>query len=92
MAQNNKSELQSIDIRVFYQGGRGGGGGWASRMMTELQPDVPVLVSDYAPEGSKPDSVASTISQAAKRAGIKVAIRTLDGKQVAMRLRDPSAA
>ena len=90
MAQGNKADLSDLDIRIFYQGGPRSG--WAAQMMKALKPDVPVKVSDYAPAGSKPDSVASTISQAAKREGIKVAVRTINGEQIAMRLRDASPA
>jgi len=88
MAASNKTNL---DIRLFYGGGRGDG--WATRMIKSLEVDNPVAVSDYAPSTTQPQSAVSSISQAAKRLGIRVATRTIEGQLYVMRLReDPAQA
>ena len=87
MAQNNQpGTVKDIDIRLFYSG-RGRGDGWATKLIKSLEVDKPVELTPHIPSGTKADSAASSLSQAAKREGVKVAIRELDGVRYVMRLR-----
>lgn len=90
MSQNSKGQ-QNIDIRLFYSGGRGDG--WASRLVDSLEVDSPVALMEHAPSSTAVPSAVSSLSAAAKRKGVKVATRTIDGTVYVMRLHeDPAQA
>lgn len=92
MAQNgNGKDTQDIDIRLFYAG-KGPGEGWAGKLIKSLEPDKPVVLTEYVPSTTKLDSAASSLSQAAKREGVKISIREINGVKYVMRLRTEQEA
>ena len=74
--------VSTPDVSMFYFSS-GRGDGWASKLIRELQVDVPVQV--IYPAGTKMASALSGLSQAAKRLEVPVAIRTVDGVPWVMR-------
>ena len=90
---NGTIDLSKLDTSIFYFSS-GRGDGWAGKLLRSLEVDKPVIV-EY-PAETKKESALSGLSQAAKRMGIKIAIRTVDGVPVVMRLKtaekEPAAA